>query len=430
MYSESLLHFAWKFKLIPQQKLISTIGEIIEILNVGTHNKDAGPDFLTAKIKIGNTTWVGNVEIHVKASDWYKHNHQNDSAYSNIILHIVLEYDKDVYDKNGLVIPVLELRNLLPQNLKHKWNKLNSKPTEIACQQLGKIDELILNNWIDRMLIERLELKTEQIFQLLKQLSNDWKEVFYVWLARSFGTKVNAIPFELLARSLPLTLVRKYVKSDFQLEALFFGQSGLINEFNQDAYTSALWKEYIFLKEKYGLKPIKPESWKFLRMRPANFPTIKISQFVNFIIQHSNLFEEIIEMNDSIKKVAFKDAFVSKYWKTHYKADVVSKSKNELNIKFGNDTIVINAIAPFLFVYGELRGNESLKEKAISLLMDIKAEKNSITTNWEKLNVFASSAYESQALIYLKNHYCDNLKCLDCNIGHYFMKTSTKENLK
>jgi hypothetical protein len=427
MYSEALLHFAWKFKLIPQNKLFSVKGENIEILDVGKHNLDAGPDFLTSKIKIGDTLWVGNVEIHIKSSDWYRHNHQIDSAYSNIILHIVLEYDKDVFDCNGLPIPVLELRDLLPQDLEPKWNSLQAKPTEIACQHLGEIDIFILTNWLDRMFVERLEAKTELIFQLLKLLHNDWNEVFYVWLARSFGSKVNVIPFELLARSVPLNIVKKHLHSSFQLEALFFGQSSLINEFNQDDYIASLWKEYTFLKVKYNLSPLQNHIWKFLRMRPANFPTIKISQFINFLTQHIDLFEQLIDAKFLNNKLVFKDATVETYWKTHYQADVLSKSKNEIDFKIGNNTIIINAIVPFLFVYGQLRGNELLKEKAVMLLSSLKPESNSIIDNWKKLNVIPTSAYDSQALIYLKNNYCDKLKCLDCNIGHYFMKTKSND---
>lgn len=426
MYSEALLHFAWKFKLIPQNKLVSVQGDKIEIFDVGKHNSDAGPDFLTAKIRIAETLWVGNIEIHVKSSDWFKHQHQTDAAYSNIILHIVLEHDRDVFDRNGIIIPVLEIKELLPQDLEPKWNSLQLKPNEIACQHLGNIDSFVLNNWIDRILVERLEQKTELIYQLLKLLHNDWKEVFYVWLARSFGTKVNAVPFELLARSIPLSIVKKHLHSNFQLEALYFGQSSLIHEFNQDAYVASLWKEYSFLKEKYKLVPLPNHIWKFLRMRPANFPTIKISQWVNFLTLHFDLLQKVLEEEKEQVKLVFKDASVASYWKTHYQADVLSKSKKENEFKFGNDTLVINAIVPFLFVYGQLRGKEELKESSINLLSSIKPEQNSIIKNWEKLNVVVKSAYESQALIYLKNQYCDNLKCLDCNIGHYFMKTTQR----
>jgi len=429
MYSEALLHFAWKFKLIPQKKLFSFQGDKLEILDVGKHNSDAGPDFLTAKIKIGETLWVGNVEIHIKSSDWYIHQHQNDAAYAKVILHIVFHHDKDVFDCNGLVIPVLELKDLLPQDLAPKWDSLQAKPTEIACQHLGEIDSFVMLNWLDRMLVERLEQKTELIFQLLKLLNNDWNEVFYVWLARSFGSKVNAVPFELLARSIPLSVIKNHLHSSFQLEAIFFGQSSLINEFNQDDYVSSLWKEYTFLRDKYKLIALPQQIWKFMRMRPANFPTIKISQWVSFLSQHLNLFEQLINDDELVTQLRFKEARVSSYWKTHYQADIISNSKKEIDFKFGNDTIVINAIAPFLFVYGQLRGNEVLKEKAIQLLSSIKPEQNSITKNWEKLNVFASSAYDSQALIYLKNQYCDNLKCLECNIGHYFMKSKSYEKI-
>lgn len=354
---EDLLHYIWRTKRFEISSLQTTTGESIEIQDFGKHNPNAGPDFLNAKVKIGDTLWAGNVEMHINSSDWIKHQHNKDRAYDNVILHVVLEEDLTIYRGTGEVIPCLELRKKIPLRLANTYQKLKHNEHWIPCQHhFYEVNDMTKNMWLDRMMVERLELKTKMIELELARNNNDWEETFYWFLARNFGVKVNAEPFEWLAKSLPLKILAKHKNNLHQVEALLFGQAGLLNESLKDEYPQSLLKEYEFLKQKHRLQPIAGVSWKFMRLRPANFPTIRIAQFATLIHQSIHLFSKILEA-DTIEQI--EQLFrvkLSDYWSTHYVFDKISTERNK---SLGRSTIhllIINTIAPFLFFYGSQRG--------------------------------------------------------------------------
>ncbi|GAB1454162.1 DUF2851 family protein [Draconibacterium sp.] len=422
---EEFLQYIWESKLFFTENLKTTNGEKLEIMNVGKRNTDSGPDFFNAKIKIDDTIWVGNIEIHKKSSDWYVHNHQTDKAFDNVILHAVEISDQSILRSNGEEIPVFVLK--YPGHLKSNYQNLLDAKTWIACEnQFHKIDPIILQLGFNRLMIERLEIKTEEILTRLQQNNNDWNTTFYQMLARMFGFKVNAVPFELLAKSLPMEILAKHKSSLFQLEALLFGNSGLLNDqLLGDDYYIDLRNEYSFLYKKYKLKGIESHLWKFMRLRPGNFPTLRISQFAALIHRSHGLFSRIIELeNLSDLKDLFK-VQASEYWKTHYSFNKTSTRNSEKELgETSVDMLIINVVIPFLFVYGEKQNKELLKNRALEFLEQLPAELNSIIEKWGKLGVNSRSAFESQALLQLKNKYCDRKKCLNCQIGVKLVKST------
>jgi len=422
MINENLLQFAWKFRLYNNQNIKLLTGETLEVLSPGYHNKDAGPDFQDARLKIGGVHWAGNVEVHIRSSDWFRHNHPEDEAYSNIILHVVNENDSEVKDRNGIPVPVLELKSILPGDLLNRWEVLNQRRNPIPCSEMERPDSFTLQNWLDRLLIERLEEKLNRINTILRLTSNDWQEAFYVFLARSFGFKINAVPFELLARSVPLKTVIKHEQSSFQLEALFFGQSGLLNQNLTDAYPVKLWEEYNFLQRKFNLIPIEPHLWKFLRLRPGNFPGIRIAQFADIMSKASSLFLNLIETTqvDQLRKVLAVSA--TGYWETHYLFDAASAGKKKHIGEAAIEGLLINTIVPFLFIYGTYRGDEPMKARSLQLLEQLKPEKNALLTDWNSMGIQAQTAGESQALLQLRTEYCNKNRCLECALGHRILK--------
>ncbi len=293
--TEEFLQYIWKLRLF-DKNLNLTSGEECQIIDVGTHNLDSGPDFFNARIKFDNTIWAGNVEIHTKSSDWFTHEHQLDKAYDNIILHVVYDDDKPIKRKNGEQIPTIELRNRFDKKLFETYNDFMTNRNWIPCEKMiTEVDRFVLNNWIDRLMVERLENKSGEIEDRLKFNGNNWEETFYQFLARNFGFKVNSAPFELLAKSLPLNYLGKHKNNKFQIEALLLGQAGLLTKKYKDEYPKTLQKEYLFLQKKYKLTPIDPHLWRFMRMRPSNFPTIRLAQFADLVYRSSHLFSKIIE---------------------------------------------------------------------------------------------------------------------------------------
>jgi hypothetical protein len=422
---EEFLQYVWENRLFFAENLKTTNGEQLEILNVGRRNTDSGPDFFNAKIKIDDTIWVGNIEIHKNASDWTKHNHQTDKAYNNVILHVVENSDQPIARNDAEEIATLILQ--YPGQLKINYQNLLDAKTWIACQnQFHKIDPIILQLGFNRLMIERLEDKTDEILTRLQQNSNDWNTTFYHVLARMFGFKVNAVPFELLAKSLPLEVLAKHKSSLFQIEALLFGNSGLLNDqLLGDDYYINLRNEYSFLHKKYNLKGIDGHLWKFMRLRPGNFPTLRISQFAALIHRSHGLFSKIIEIENLSELKGLFKVQASGYWTTHYSFNKTStrNSAKELG-EISVDMIIINVVIPFLFVYGEKQNKEYLKNRALEFLEQLPSEINSIVENWAKLGVHSRSAFESQALLQLKNKYCERKKCLNCQIGVKLVRSS------
>ena len=413
---EDFLHFVWKHRLFNKSNLKSTTGDSLEIISTGTHNFDSGPDFFNAKVRIGKTIWAGNIEIHQKSSDWYMHKHNENESYNNVILHVVEKADRKVF-VNDKELVCLELK--YPEKLKSNYFQLLESEQWIACQErFHLIDPFEVKFWAGALLSERLLSKTDEIKAILQQNKNEWNETFYQLLARNFGMKTNAVPFELLAKAIPLNILSKHKNNLFQIEALLFGQSGLLNEeLIGDDYFLKLRDEYSFLYKKYKLKPIEGHLWKFMRLRPANFPTIRISQFARLIFKSTFLFSKILETEDMKQLELFFEVESSEYWANHYRFNKPSENvPRKLGVSsFRN--IVINTITPVLFIYGELNDKTNLKDRAIRFLDEIPAEENSVTEKWAELGIRAQSAFESQALLQLKKNYCKNKKCLNCRLG-------------
>ncbi len=414
---EDLLYFIWKASYFTFNGQVTTEGEPLEVINPGDYNSDSGPDFFNAKVRISGTIWAGNVEMHISSSDWYNHGHHNDPAFDNVILHVVVNDDKPALNSKGRRIPTVITK--YPDAL--EWNLLHLAASGkwIPCEDsFPSFDSFTLRMWLENLLVERLEQKTKQVNALVDDSKGSWEDAFYISMARSFGLKTNALPFELLAKATPLKVLAKHKNNLFQLEALLFGQSGLLveSDFN-DEYTQQLRKEYKYLQHKFNLAPIEGHLWKFLRMRPTAFPTIRIAQFASLVHCSTSLFSKIIDISDIKEIIQLIQVETSEYWKSHY---TFGKESNQQRKHLGEETIriiAINSIVPFVFTYGISRANSSLKEKALKLLEAIKPEDNTITKGFNNLGLNAESAYDTQAMIQLKTGYCDPKKCLYCHLG-------------
>lgn len=414
--TEQFLHYVWFQKLFSPLQL-TIAGEAVEIVDIGQLNTDAGPDVFNAKVKINNTLWAGNVEFHQKSSDWMRHGHTHNPSYNSVILHVVFEVDAPIYRRDGSEIPQLILK--FSPHLKEQFETLQEQKSFIACeQQIAKVSAINLHNWFDRLLVERMEQKTEVIEKILTQTTNNWEEAFYIILARNFGFSTNALAFELLAKSIPLVVLAKHKNSLLQLEALLFGQAGFLQKSQKsDSYFIELQKEYLFLRAKYHLEPIDVSLWKFLRLRPANFPTIRIAQFASLIHTSSKLFSKILENSTYSDLQQLFQGEVSTYWTTHYLFGEDSAPTSKKLSKTSKDGLLINTVVPFLFHYGKLHQCEQFMQRSFDLLTTIAPEKNHIVTGFDKCGVKAHSAYDSQALIQLKRAYCDVHKCLQCHLS-------------
>ena len=420
---EDFLHFVWRLQRFRPKGLVTTTGETIEIINYGIHNHNAGPDFLNARLRIGDTLWAGNIEMHLRSSEWLAHQHQKDKAYENVILHVVLEEDTIIRHTDGERIPCLNLRPYLPVGLAKQYLRLLHNENWIPCQhQLYTVPSVTRSLWLDRLLVERLEERTAVMAARLQRNQGDWATTFYQSLAWGFGLKVNADPYLMLAESLPLKTLLRHKNSLLQIEALLFGQAGMLGlDFNDD-YPNQLKKEYDFLRKKYNLTPIASTLWKYMRMRPANFPSVRIAQFATLIFRTGHLFSKML-VAKNLKEI--EHAYVvelSNYWQTHFRFDKESKKSTKTLGKARIHLLVINIIAPFLFLYGKEKDDQQYKDRALQLLEDIPAERNTIISQWNELGLDAEQAAQSQALLQLKNHYCDKKRCLDCAIGCNILK--------
>lgn len=426
VFPELFLHYIWKLKLFNFKVLKTVCGQAIELVHVGKHNHASGPDFMNARIRIGKTLWAGSVEIHKKSSDWLVHQHQHDRAYNNTILHVVYEQDKAIYRATGELLPTLELKNrIAPQYIQRYWTLWNNE-TWIPCEkQVAKVPMALRILWLDALVVERLEHKMAAIESCLKQNKNNWEATFYLFLARCFGAKQNGQSFEALTQSLPLRILSKHKSNLFELEALLLGQAGFLAEEErgkEDPYVQKLIKEYTFLAKKYQLKPLKASCWKFGGIRPANFPTLRLAQFALLVHQSNHLFSKILEeSNVEQLRVLFRVS-LDGYWNHHYRLGVLSAKRNKTLGNASIDLILINTIAPFLFAFGRYKDEKKYQERALLLLQDIPAEKNSIIDHWKGIGIGAKSAYETQALLQLKTAYCTPKHCLNCSIGHEILK--------
>ncbi len=415
--TEEFLQYIWRYNLFEDINS-TTDGDNLEIISVGQLNTNSGPDFFNAKIKIDNTIWVGNVEIHLNASDWKKHNHSNDKAYNNVILHIVKHFDTEVYDTNGRKIPTAILS--YATHIEENYRKLLANKHKIKCEnRINEVDNFTISSWISTLAIERLSNKSISITEKLKLNNYNWEETFYQSIFRYFGMVINSEPFEILARLVPLKVLAKHKNNLQSIEAILFGTAGFLKENKpKDAYYMLLKREYAVMKVKFDLQEMDNSLWKFMRLRPVNFPTVRIAQLAMLIYNSTNLFSKIIDANkvEQIKQLFITNT--SEYWNTHYN---FNKESNKKLKKIGNTSIniiLINVIIPFIFVYGKEKRIAEFTDKAINFLEKINAENNSIIKYWTSLNIVSKTAFDTQALIELHNEYCLKNKCLNCRIGN------------
>ncbi|MCC8409859.1 DUF2851 family protein [Mucilaginibacter sp. UR6-1] len=425
LITEDFLHYVWKFRLFDRAELKTVEGDEIEIYSAGMHNKHAGPDFHNARLRIGETTWAGNVELHLSSADWQRHGHTNDKAYDNVILHVVYRDDAPVTLPNGRRLPTLELHNRISPDLYNRYHRLIFGERQfIPCEaNITVVDSLTMSNWLSRILVERLEKRSEAVLNTLETNRGDWEETFYQFLAANFGFKTNALPFELLARSLPQITLAKHKNNPLQIEALVFGQAGFLDGDVTDDYPQKLKTEYQYLKHKHGLKPIDNHLWKFMRMRPQNFPTIRLAQFAGLIMQSNHLLSKILEISEvEILRGLFDSISIHPYWENHYRFDAESKPSPKNLGRASANILLLNTVALFLFTYGKQHKQQYHINRALKLLESLPAETNNITADFVNLGLKIKTAFESQALLELKNNYCDYKKCLDCSVGNKILK--------
>ncbi|MEP7251040.1 MAG: DUF2851 family protein [Ginsengibacter sp.] len=419
---EDLLQYIWQFQYFNTKELQTANGEEIQIISPGSHNSNQGPDFRDGKIKIGNTMWAGNIELHISSSDWNLHRHSSDNNFSNIILHVVWNHDADIKDANQNNIPTLELQQRVSKLLLNKYRELMASAGFIPCERMvPQVNDLTITHWKQRLIAERMVAKAERILCILKETNFHWEETFWRVIAYNFGLKVNSSPFQKIAESLPVSVLAKHKHSIHHLEALLFGQAQLLKETFQDKYPVMLQKEYQFYRKKYQLQEIDGELF-FLRMRPASFPTIRLAQLAMLIYNSEHLFSKIKEAHSVGEVRAMLDVKANDYWNYHYIFDEETdyKEKNLGSQMINN--IIINTVVPVLFAYGSHHDEKSHREKAINWLENLTAEKNSITKGFEQLGLSNKNAFDSQALIQLKNEYCNKKFCLRCSIGNALLK--------
>ncbi|MBN2639716.1 MAG: DUF2851 family protein [Bacteroidales bacterium] len=422
--NEAFLYYVWTYYL-KGLGLKTTSDQSLIIQKTGVKNENSGPDFFNAHVWIDDVLWAGNVEIHQKSSDWFKHKHQYDEAYGNVILHVVYECDVPVYRTDGFEIPCLELKNNINGGLYEKYQSFLTSKNWISCAaDINKVDYFSLYSWFQRLAFERLEQKAEAIRRLLVQNNGDFQEVFYRTLMRGYGFKVNSDAFEQLAHALPYQILLKHKNDLLQLEALLFGQAGLIPQRSNDSYVIQMKAEYHFLSVKYNLKSLSPKIWRFMRMRPSNFPTLRIAQIAILIFRTSGLLNSVLTAGEMKMVYDLFTARTSSFWSTHY---TFNKSHKFHPKKMGDESIyslLINTIIPFVFVYGHEFNDDKMKDKALDWLSQIPAESNMVIRNFNKLGIQVQHAAQSQGLLQLKTKYCDQKRCLNCSVGHYLIKES------
>ncbi len=417
---EDFLHYIWRFKKFDFGNARTVSNLPVTIISTGTPNFYSGPDFFNAKMNIGGQLWAGNVEIHINSSDWYVHNHETDPNYDNVILHVVWKDDVEIFRKDNSPIPTLELQHLIPEETLQNYRNLLIAPNDkwINCEKdFYKFEDFEMNNWLERMYFERLQDKSEIILELLKNSGNNWEEVLFKLLARSFGLNVNGGAFLNMAQSIDFKIIQKNQNSQLALEALFLGQSGLLNDRIEDIQYSIFQKEYRFLKHKYSLENDYVERAKFFRLRPDNFPNIRLSQLAGLYHKVPHLFSNIIKAKDRSQLHEIFEVETSGYWKTHYSFDKPHSSKRKSLTKNFKDLLIINTLIPLRFCYSKKTG-VGASEDILEFMEEIASEKNGVTKKFNKIRENTSkNAIQSQALLHLKSQYCDKNLCLNCNLG-------------
>ena len=429
---EKLLHYVWKHKLLPLQQLETTDGRTVEVIDPGQHNsKDSGPDFFNSKLKIQNTLWVGNVEIHDKASDWHLHGHDHDSAYDNVVLHVVGTADKEVQTTKGEWVPQMVLK--VPEHVKDNYEELLEEDAYPPCYRIiPQLPGIMVHSWMASLQTERLEQKTKAIEKRAERKNGDYEAAFFTTLARNYGFGTNGDAFEMWAQNLSLGAVMHHRDSLFQIEAIFMGQAGLLDEetiperyrkdADEDGYFAKLKSEYEYLAHKFSMTPVDSKIWRFLRMRPQNFPHIRISQLANMYYEGNLNLSRLIECTTIEQLQELLKTKVTPYWETHYTFGSTSTRTQKNLSQSSINLLMINTAIPMMFAYGRHTMNEELCNRAFDLLEQLKPENNYITRMWQTCGLLVRSAGDSQALIQLKKEYCDKRDCLRCRIGYEYLK--------
>lgn len=420
---EQLLHYVWKHKIFPLKELKTTTGQQVEVIDTGLANTDAGPDFFNAKLKLDGVLWIGNIEIHERSSDWFKHGHHADAGYNSVILHIASEIDTEISRSNGERIPQIQL--ICPEAVRTNYKELLETDSYPPCYRIiPSLPPFTAHSWMTALQMERFEQKATLLNERLKRCQGNWEDAFFITLARNFGFGLNGDAFETWAHRLPFRAVDKHRNDLFQIEAIFFGQAGILEDSDGDGYYLRLKKEYTYLQHKFGLIPMDASLWRFLRLRPANFPHIRIAQLACLYHRAYGLLSRIMETETLQGVRDILKGGTSEYWLTHYTFGSSSPSRPKTLSNTSLDLLIINTVVTFLYAYGLHKGNRVLCARAGSFLEELKAENNYITRMWEQCGMKASNAADSQALIQLKKEYCDKKKCLYCRIGYEYLKRS------
>jgi len=420
---EEFLHFLWNHKLIDSTSLRTVDHQQVIIHNYGIFNKHSGPDFLHASIEIGNINWVGHVEFHINSSDWYHHHHHLDKNYDVVILHIVLHHDEEVYVNNSVKIPTVEIEIDPFVKYKENYEFLKRSKKWIACEGIiASVDSFVVSGWLERLFLERLENKCILLENYFNQVGQDWEALLFWLLAKSFGLKINQEPFLELAKSIPINVLRKTRIQPNSLEALFFGQANFLNSDIQDSYFIELQNEYGYLKHKFKLEPQLVSPFQFFRMRPSNFPTIRIAQLASLYAKYKSVFDKVIATENIEQVYELFSVEVSEFWKSHYSFTSPSKQTNKKLTKSFINLLLINTIVPLKFFYHKKRG-EYKTDVLLNFMNEIKPEKNAVIQKFEDLKISVQSSMKSQALLELKNNYCDKKKCMQCAIGVNVIKS-------
>lgn len=418
---EQLLHYVWKHKIFPLKELKTTTGQQVEVIDTGLANTDADPDFFNAKLKLDGVLWIGNIEIHERSSDWFKHGHHADAGYNSVILHIASEIDTEISRSNGERIPQIQL--ICPEAVRTNYKELLETDSYPPCYRIiPSLPPFTAHSWMTALQMERFEQKATLLNERLKRCQGNWEDAFFITLARNFGFGLNGDAFETWAHRLPFRAVDKHRNDLFQIEAIFFGQAGILEDSDGDGYYLRLKKEYTYLQHKFGLIPMDASLWRFLRLRPANFPHIRIAQLACLYHRAYGLLSRIMETETLQGVRDILKGGTSEYWLTHYTFGGSSPSRQKSLSNTSLDLLIINTVVTFLYAYGLHKGNRVLCARAGSFLEELKAENNYITRMWEQCGMKASNAADSQALIQLKKEYCDKKKCLYCRIGYEYLK--------
>ena len=420
---EQLLHYVWKHKIFSLKELKTTTGQQVEVIDTGLANTDTGPGFFNAKLKLDGVLWIGNIEIHERSSDWFKHGHHADAGYNSVILHIASEIDTEISRSNGERIPQIQL--ICPEAVRTNYKELLETASYPPCYRIiPSLSPFTAHSWMSALQMERFEQKATLLNERLKRCQGNWEDAFFITLARNFGFGLNGDAFETWAHRLPFRAVDKHRNDLFQIEAIFFGQAGILEDSDGDGYYLRLKKEYTYLQHKFGLIPMDASLWRFLRLRPANFPHIRIAQLACLYHRAYGLLSRIMETETLQGVRDILKGGTSEYWLTHYTFGGSSPSRPKTLSNTSLDLLIINTVVTFLYAYGLHKGNRVLCARAGSFLEELKAENNYITRMWEQCGMKASNAADSQALIQLKKEYCDKKKCLYCRIGYEYLKRS------